>query len=72
MSGLPFSASVTAIDFVLLSELGGDVKDFVFLADPCLLPTLILVIVLNRSAGFDECCLVLILPKSQNHRMVGI
>lgn len=53
MSGLPFSASGAAVDFVLLCELGGNVKDCVFLTDPCLLPTLLLVLVLNRSTSFD-------------------
>lgn len=51
-----YSTIDAAIDSVLLSELGGDLKGLIFSADPCLLPTLLLAIVLNRSASFAECC----------------
>lgn len=63
MPGLPFSSSSTAVLSVLLSELGDRVKDFVFLTDLCLFPSLLLVVVLNRSTSFDDLRLLLILPK---------
>lgn len=60
-AGLHFSSSSTAILFVQLSELGDRVKDFVLLIDLCLLPSLPLVVVLNRSTTLDDLHLLLIL-----------
>lgn len=47
-----FSTISTAVGFMLLRELAGGVKGFVFLTDPCLFSTLLLVIVLSRSTSF--------------------